>query len=145
MAGMITNDGAVDPVSEATVEDGVDPKDPFRGDSQRFTWTRALELGQLQAEVAEALGSGIQLAVLHQYDDDDRVLPVDPQNPVTIYVTPSSADIAALRQVLAAHKPDPYYGMDDEQKAQAQLKEKIAAGEALSPEEMTMALQMLMS
>jgi len=144
MADVTTTDFA-EPMPEPITDNGSDPTDPFRGDSQRFTWTRALELGQLQAEVAEALGPDIQLAVLHQYDDQDKVLPVDPKNPVTVYVTPSSVNVAALRQVMAAHRPDPYYGMTDEQKAQAQLKEKIAAGEALTSEEMTMALQMLMS
>lgn len=142
MAGM-TPDDSVDQVPEASGD--VDSKDPFRGDSQRFAWTRNLELGQLQVEVTEALGPGIQLAVLHQYDDQGGVLPVDPQHPVVVYVTPSSVDLAALRQVMAVHKPDPYYGMTDEQIAQAQLKTKIAAGEALSPDEMTLALQMLIA
>lgn len=143
MAGLMGNDD-VAPLSEGE-ENGADPKDPFRGDSQRFSWTRDLELGQLQVEVTKALGPSVQLAVLYRYDEQGNTLPVDPQHPVTVYVTPSSADLEALRQVMAVHKPDPYYGMTDEQKRQVQLKMKIAAGETLTSDEMTMALQMLIN
>jgi hypothetical protein len=95
--------------------------------------------------VTQALGPAVRLAAFFPLDDDNDPLPVDAQSPITLYVTPSSADLAAVRQVLAAHKPDPYYGMTDEEKVQAQLREKIAAGQTLSSEEMTLALQMLIS
>ncbi len=143
MAGM-TKDSSVDPVSDAA-EGGVDPRDPFRGNSQKFTWARGLEVGQLQDEVVRALGPDVQVAVLHNYDEGGGDLPVDSQNPVTVFVTPSSTDIAALKAVMSAHRPDPYYGLTDEQKAQVQLKEKIAAGEPLTPQELTMALQMVLA
>ena len=143
MAGMSTEAVEVEPTPEAA-EDGTDPKDPFRGNSQRFTWSRALNMGQLQEEISQALGPDVHLAVLHQYDEEDRELPVDAEHPVVVYVTPSSADLAAVRQVMSTHKPDPYYGMTDEEKAQAQLKEKLAAGEPLTPEEMQMAFRMLL-
>jgi hypothetical protein len=143
MAGLTTDDTESMP-AEAAV-DGTDPKCPFLGDSQRFTWSRELEMGQLQDEVTEAMGSAVRLAAFFPLDDEGNRLGVDAQNPVTVYVTPSSADLAAVKQVLAAHRPDPYYGMTDEEKAQVQLREKIAAGQALSPEEMTLALQMLIS
>lgn len=143
MAGMTKNDSAASPVSEMVTENGVGSKDPFQGDSQRFTWTRQVEVGQLQAEVVEALGASVQVAAIIPIDEGGQPGPVSEQDPITFFVTPSSVDLAAVRRVLAEHRPDPYYGMDEDQKAQAQLREKIAAGEALSPEEMTRALQML--
>lgn len=143
MAGLM-NDEA-EPLSVDTAGDGADPKCPFRGDSQRFTWPRDLQIGQLQEEVTGALGPDVRLAAFFPLDADDAPVAVDAQNPVTLYVTPSSADVAGVKQVLASHKPDPYYGMTDEQRAQAQLREKIASGQTLTPEETTAALQMLIS
>lgn len=144
MAGMTKNDSAAAPVSEAA-DEGLGAGDPFRGDCQRFTWTRQVEVGQLQAEVAEALGTSVQVAAVIPIDEYGAPGVVSAEDPITFFVTPSSVDLATVRKVLAEHRPDPYFGMDEEQKAQAQLKEKIAAGEALSPEETTRALQMLMS
>lgn len=143
MAGLTTDDTEQTPAEMAA--DGSDPKCPFLGDSQRFTWSRDLQIGQLQDEITQAMGPAVRLAAFFPADEEGDRLGVDAQNPVVLYVTPSSADLAAVKQVLAAHKPDLYYGMTDEEKAQAQLREKIAAGQTLSPEEMTLALQMLVS
>lgn len=143
MAGLTSDDTT--PAPAETTVDGTDPKCPFRGDSQRLTWSRDLQIGQLQDEVTQALGPAVRLAAFFPLDDVGDPLTVGDQTPVTLYVTPSSADLAALKQVLAVHRPDPYYGMTDEEKAQAQIREKIAAGQTLSPEEMTLALQMLIS
>ncbi|MEU9405584.1 hypothetical protein AB0E08_07755 [Streptomyces sp. NPDC048281] len=141
MAGLTIDDS--EPMPDEA--DTSDPKCPFRGDSQRFTWSRQLEIGQLQDEITSALGPAVQLAAFFPLDGDGDPLAVDAQNPITLYVTPSSADLAAVKQVLAVHKPDPYYGMTDEQKTQAQLREKIASGQPLTPEETTAALQMLIA
>lgn len=143
MAGLM-NDGA-EPLSADTAADGSDSKCPFRGDSQRFTWSRDLEIGQLQEEITEALGPDVRLAAFFPLDDAGEPVGVDPQAPVTLYVTPSSADLAGVKQVLAAHKPDPYYGMTADERARAQLREKIASGQVLTPEETTEALQMLIT
>jgi hypothetical protein len=143
MAGLM--DDVAEPIPAETAADGSDPKCPFRGDSQRFTWPRDLQIGQLQDEVTEALGPDVRLAAFFPLDDEGEPVPVGAQTPITLYVTPSSADLAAVKQVLATHRPDPYYGMTDEQKAQAQLREKIASGQPLTPEETTAALQMLLT
>jgi hypothetical protein len=143
MAGLIKNDD-VAPVSDGA-GDITDSRDPFQGDSQRFTWAREVGVGQLQDEVIQALGPDVRVVAFLPYDAEGAQLPVDAQNPITLCVTPSSADLAAVRQVLAAHKPDPYYGMSDEAKVQAQVREKISAGQTLTPEEMTLALQMLVA
>lgn len=144
MAGLIKNDES-EPVAEAAMVNGGDPKDPFLGDSQRFTWARELELGQLQAEVTEALGPQVRLAVFFSYDGTGAQVPVGDRSPVTVYVTPSSADVAAVRQVMGAHKPDRYYGMSGEERAQAQLREKISSGQELSSREVQQALRMLIA
>jgi hypothetical protein len=142
MAGLNENTDDTPVSAEAAASESVS-KDPFQGDSQVITWARDLEMGQLQVEITEALGPDVRLAAFFQYDDQNNRLPVDAQHPVSVYVTPSSAPMAAVRQVLATHKPDPYYGMTDEEKAQVQLKEKISSGATLSPDEVQRALQML--
>jgi hypothetical protein len=143
MAGL-TNDEAEPTATDLEVGDG-DAKDPFLGNSQCFTWARDLGIGQLQEEVSESLSPEVRIAALFPHDGQGELLPVDAQHPITIYVTPSSADLAAVRQVLAAHRPDPYYGMSDEERTQAHLRAKIAAGEDLTPDEMQMALRMLVT
>lgn len=143
MAGL-TDDAEPMP-ADATADDGGDSKCPFQGNSQRFTWSRDLEIGQLQEEVTGALGPDVRLAAFFPLDAEDAPLPVSAQHPITVYVTPSSADLAAVKQLLAVHKPDPYFGMTNEEKAQVQLREKIASGQTLTPEELTMALQMLVT
>lgn len=140
----LMDDGA-EPIPAEAAADGGDPKCPFRGDSQRLTWTRDLQIGQLQEEITEALGPDVRLAAFFPLDEAGEPVAVDAQTPVTLYVTPSSADLAGVKQVLAAHKPDPYFGMTDEEKARMQLREKIASGQALTPEETTAALQMLIA
>ncbi|PPS89450.1 hypothetical protein [Streptomyces sp. MH60] len=140
MAGLSKD---MEPTPEA--DGSSDPVDPFRGDSYRFTWTRQVEVGQLQAEVTETLGPSVQVAAVIPIDEDGMPGPVSAEDPITFYVTPSSVDLAAVRRVLAEHRPDPYYGMSDEERAQAQLREKIAAGGQLTPDEMQMALRMLVA
>lgn len=140
----VMNDGA-EPLPADAAVDGSDPRCPFRGDSHRFTWARGLEIGQLQEEITEAIGPDVRLAAFFPLDDEGAPVTVDAQNPVTLYVTPSSADLAMVKQVLAGHRPDPYYGLTEEEKALVQLREKIASGQALTPEETTAALQMLIT
>ncbi|MGA5598387.1 hypothetical protein ACPCSE_29555 [Streptomyces cellulosae] len=135
---------AVVEAAPEAVSDNGDPQDPFQGDSQRLSWSRDMELGQLQEEVREALGEQVQLAVLFEHDEHHVPLPVDSEHPAVIYVHPSSTDLGALRQVLAAHRPDPYYGMTEEERAQAQVREKVAAGKPLTPDEMQLAFRMLL-
>jgi hypothetical protein len=144
MAGLTSDEAEPIPVVD-TEDVGIDPRCPFRGDSQRFTWPRDLGIGQLQEEVTEALGPDVRLAALFPFDADGAPVAVSAQAPVTLYVTPSSADLAGVKQVLAAHKPDPYFGLSDEEKARVQLREKIASGQELTAQETTMALQMLIS
>lgn len=141
MAGTMKTD-AEQPVA---VEAGVESADPFGGDSQRFTWPREVSVGQLQTEVSAALGDGVRVAVIAPLDEEGAPVTVDAQSPLTMYVTPSSADLVGLRQVLAAHQVDPYFGMSGEERQQAQLREKIAAGGELTPGEMQQALRMLVS
>ncbi|MFE0490235.1 hypothetical protein [Streptomyces griseoaurantiacus] len=122
-----------------------DPVDPFGGDSVRLTWAREVAVGQLQQEIVQVLPD-VRLAAAFPLDKETgEPVGVSAQSPLVLYVTPSSADVAAVRQVLGAHRPDPYFGMSEEEKSQAQLKEKIAAGLDLSPQEMQTALQMLVA
>lgn len=122
-----------------------DSADPFGGNSQRFTWTRSVMLGQLQDELDATVGPDVRIAMMFPLDGEGQETEVDAQNPITVYVTPSSADLAAVRQVMAAHRPDPYYGMSDEERQNAQLREKIASGVDLTPDEMQRAFRLLIS
>ncbi|MET7363250.1 hypothetical protein ABZS76_33100 [Streptomyces sp. NPDC005562] len=119
--------------------------DPFSGDSQRFTWPRQANIGQLQIEITEALGDQVRLAFISPRDTEGGDVEVSDEAPLIVFVTPSSADLAAVRQVMAAHRPDPYYGMSDEERQVAQLQEKIRSGADLTMEEMQKALRMLVS
>ncbi|MFD8648642.1 hypothetical protein [Streptomyces mirabilis] len=123
----------------------LDSSDPFGGDSQRFTWTRNVTVGQLQAELDETVGPEVRIAMVFPRDSDGVEVEADDQNPITVYVTPSSADLAAVRQVMAAHRPDPYYGMSDEERGDAQLRVKIASGAELTMDEIQRALRLLVS
>lgn len=140
MAGMTKDD-----TEPQRIDEPVDSSDPFGGDSQRFTWTRPVTVGQLQAELDETVGPQVRVAMVFPRDSDGVEVQADTQNPITVYVTPSSADLAAVRQVLAAHRPDPYYGMSDEEREGAQLREKIASGADLTMDEMQQALRLLIS
>lgn len=117
--------------------------DPFGGDSQIFAWGREVQVGQLQAEIDASVGPQVRIAVALPRDDEGEVVEVDAQNQLTVYLTPSSADVAAVRQVMAAHRPDPYFGMTDEERQDAQLREKIASGQDLTPQEMQRAFRLL--
>ncbi|MDQ1041379.1 hypothetical protein QFZ75_007881 [Streptomyces sp. V3I8] len=119
--------------------------DPFGGDSQTFTWGRDVQVGQLQAELDAEVGPEVRIVVAFPRDGEGEVVAVDAQNPLTVYVTPSSADVAAVRQLMGAHKPDPYFGMSDEERQDAQLREKIAAGQDLTQQEMQRAFRLLVA
>ena len=138
MAGMTKEDELPQQASDPS-----DSSDPFGGDSQRFTWPRHVMVGQLQAELDESVGPDVRIAMVFPRDGDGQEVEADGQNPITVYVTPSSADLAAVRQVMAAHRPDPYFGMSDEDRENAQLREKIASGAELSMDEMQRALRLL--
>lgn len=119
--------------------------DPFDGDSTVFAWPRDVSIGQLQIEVTAQLGENVRLAVVAPVDEVGGPAPVDAQNPLTVFVTPTSADVAAVRQVFAAHRPDPYFGMGEEERHSAQLADKVRSGEDLTVEEMRQALRLLVS
>lgn len=122
-----------------------DSSDPFNGNSQRFTWNRSVLTGQLQAELDETVGPEVRIALVFPQDGEGQEIEADAQNPITVYVTPSSADLTAVRQVMGAHRPDPYYGMSDDERQDAQLREKIASGLDLTPGEMQRAFRLLIS
>ncbi|MCX4799575.1 hypothetical protein OG497_37610 [Streptomyces sp. NBC_01242] len=140
MAGL-TKDEAASQREDAPA----DSFDPFGGDSQCFTWNRAVMVGQLQDELAETVGPEVRVAMLFPRDGEGQEIEVGPQNPITVYVTPSSADLVAVRQVMGAHRPDRYYGLTDNERQDAQLREKIASGADLTQDEMQRAFRLLIS
>ncbi|MGW9067925.1 hypothetical protein ACWGQT_00535 [Streptomyces yangpuensis] len=117
--------------------------DPFAGDCQRFAWPREVNIGQLQVEVSEVLGEAVRLVVVPPASEEGP-LPVDVQNPLTVFVTPASADLAAVRKVMAAHVPDVHFGMSDLERQQMQLREKVRNGGDLSLAEIQDAIRMLL-
>lgn len=140
MAGMIK-----DEESQPRAEGSVDSSDPFDGNSQRFTWTRSVAVGQLQTELDETVGPDVRIAMVIPTDSEGHEIAPDDKNPLTVYVTPSSVDLSAVRQVMGAHRPDPYYGMSDDERQNAQLREKIVSEVDLTPEEMQRAFRLLIS
>ncbi|MFD7835619.1 hypothetical protein [Streptomyces sp. NPDC059761] len=119
--------------------------DPFAGDCQRFAWPREVQIGQLQVEVTEALGEAVRLVVVPSAAEEGGLLPVDAQNPLVVFVTPASADLGAVRRIMAAHVPDPYFGLSDADRQRMQLREKVRQGGDLSMAEMQEAMRMLLS
>ncbi|MEV7675099.1 hypothetical protein [Streptomyces sp. NPDC088752] len=140
MAGLIDEDEMLPEQADGST----DPNDPFAGNSQKFTWAREMTVAQLQAELDETLEHRVSIAVILPLGEDGHPKPVSESDPATIYVSPSSADLSAVRKVLSAHRSDPYYGMTEEQRQNAQLREKIASGATLTPEEVQRALQILL-
>lgn len=117
--------------------------DPFEGDSRMLTWSEEVNIGQLVDELSAALPE-VQSAVCPPQVDGVDV-DVDATNPLVIFVSPSSTDLSQVRQVLAAHRPDRYYGLSEQEVQEAQLVEKINSDQQLTPAEMQMALKMLIS
>ncbi|GAA1978512.1 hypothetical protein [Kitasatospora viridis] len=132
-----------------TQDAGVGALDPFGGNSQMVTWTSPINLGQFQHELRDALGDAVQLAVYVPREAPvgnlpGAEIPVDADHPLTLFVSPSSVDPTQLRSLLAAHRPDPYYGASAEERLVIQVRQKVAAGQELTPEELTLALKVLM-
>ncbi|MEU6362303.1 hypothetical protein [Streptomyces albidoflavus] len=143
MADLTTDDLGVAPMPEIEVDTSGGGGDPFLGNCQQFTWPRAVHIGQLQAEVSEVMGEQVRLAIVLPVGEDGMDVEVGAARPLTVFVTPSSADLSALRRVMAAHRPDPYYGMTDDERQRAQLEEKVRSGADLSLAEIQQALRML--
>ncbi|MFH8483071.1 hypothetical protein [Streptomyces sp. NPDC018055] len=139
MAGM--NDEA------ATLEKGPslggNGGDPFGEGSHRIFWPRDIVVGQLQDEIRQTLGSEVQIAVSIPTDSDGADHTVGEQHRLTIFVKPSGAG-DRVAELLAAHRPDPYYGMSDDEVKRAQLEEKVRSGAELTMKDMQAALRMLM-
>lgn len=139
MAGM-TDDVTL---SDTFSEQGGDGGDPFGGGSHLIEWPRAVTVGQFQDEVAQACGDDVRIAVTVPTNEDGTDHTVSGQHPLKVYVS-ASADLSSVRKVLAAHRPDPYYGMSDDDVRRAQLEEKIRSDEDLTLREINQALQMML-
>ncbi|THA72557.1 hypothetical protein E6R60_26885 [Streptomyces sp. A0642] len=126
--------------NEAAAEDSMDP---FGGGSHVISWPRAVTVGQLTDEIAQALGNEVSIAVAMPTDANGADREVSGQHPLKIFVTPPSTDLAAVKQLLAAHRPDPHYGMSDEDIKRGSLERKIRSGEELTMAEVQAALRML--
>ncbi len=112
--------------------------DPFAGDSRAVPWTRPVHVGQLQAEVEQALGAHVRVAVCGiTHKADGTPAPVDESAPLTVFVTPSSVDVAKVGALLGAHRPDPNFGRSPAQMAVAEARAAIAAGKTLSLAQLT--------
>lgn len=122
--------------SAAPEGEPLDGRDPFNGDSQVLEWSGELNVGQLRTEMADALGDALQMAVWTPSASD-------PPGPSRVYVSPSSTDVAAVRRVLAAHKPDPYYGMSADDMTRIQLGQKARSDTPLTADEMQLAVKIL--
>ena len=112
--------------------------DPFAGDSRSLAWTRPVHVGQLQAEVEQSLGAHVRVAVCGMTRKaDGSPAPVDESAPLTVFVTPSSVDVAKVGALLGAHRPDPKFGRSPAQAAVAEARAAISAGKTLTLQQLT--------
>lgn len=107
--------------------------DPF-GDSKTFEITKEVNEAQLQAEIEEAVGHPVQFGVHRIPGETEGILFISPGKEI---------DGRTVAGKIRTHKPDPYFGLTDEQRLQAEVAEKVRQGKVLSPEELTVMLQAL--
>ncbi|MFF7198157.1 hypothetical protein ACFZAM_31175 [Streptomyces sp. NPDC008079] len=119
--------------------------DPFgdRG-SIKIAWSSELNVGQLFDEfrALEGITPDAQYTTYTPEDDEGNAIPADADHPYVFFFTPPTLDVSVLKKALAAHRPDPYYGMDADQREQLQLVAKLRSGEDLTLEEMQKAIRM---
>lgn len=123
--------------------------DPFGEGSPTLSWTSKINMAQFIAELTETLPGTQIVAYLPQDDESGEEVPVDATHPYVFFLSPPSTDLTAVRQVLASHRPNPYFGMTDDERQQQQivtgLREKVAAGEDLTDTDIQQALRLLLS
>lgn len=119
-------------------------RDPFGEGSPTIMWTQPLNLAQLVDEVRTSISNAQMVAYLPEDDEGNDVDP-DADHPYVFFMAPVDIDVAAVRRVLAAHRPDPYYGMSDEQRQQTQLIAKAKSGATLTNDEIQQALRLLLA
>lgn len=85
------------------------PPPPFP-DASSFPLTKEINLIQLQDEIAAAVGQTVQTAVTGNYDPAQ---PISPTNPATFWVAPNTVSSATVTATIAAHVPNPAYGMSN--------------------------------
>lgn len=133
--------------SEGVLDKSTHP-DPFNGDSRIFSWGKDINLPQFNTELTAAFPGTHMVSYRAVSNPDATELGAPPEyadvtedTPVTIFLSPSTIDANQVLALLAAHRPDPYFGMSDQQRALVQIKAKLATGDVLTPEEMTIAMQ----
>ena len=136
--------------SEGVLDQSIHP-DPFDGNSRIFSWGKDINLPQFNAELSTAVPGAHMVsyrAVTNRDDVELGALPVyadiTEDTPVTIFLSPSTIDANQVLALLAAHRPDPYFGMSDQQRTLVQIRAKLSNGEILTPEEMTLAMQAML-
>lgn len=115
------------------VTEDPEPIDPF-GDSKTFQVTKPVNLCQLLDEINAALDFRVQMIMSGPSEPSE-------DDPATLYVSPGQVDGRTVQGKIKGHDPDPYYGMSEQEIAELKIVAKIRAGEVLTPEELTTALQ----
>jgi hypothetical protein len=118
------------------------PRDPFDGDCQELQWLAEVNVGQLQQEASARQGSEVRVVVsAPKYDRHGTARPTG--DPVTVFVHPAAVDLEAVREVLAAHRPDPYAGLSEEEVREVLLMEKARSDEPMTLAEMREVIRIL--
>lgn len=107
--------------------------DPF-GDSLRMVVDSPPNVVQLQDELEEALGAEVSLSLAWSEEDRSGVLHVSPG--------PQEAR-QIIEETVAAHCPDPRYGLTEEDSLRSSVFEKIRQGEDLDLREVNVAIRAL--
>jgi hypothetical protein len=123
-----------DPTYRTATPEEIKNTDPFDGASKTFEVDKEINLAQLQHEIEEASGATLQFS-LHRIPGEVAG---------TLYIAPGKdIDGRKVNGKIKSHKPDPHFGLTDEQRMRAKVAEKVRAGKVLTPEELTVILQSL--
>lgn len=123
-----------EPVAITVSAEEIVNTDPF-GDSKSFEVDKEIGLAQLQTEIEEACGHSVAMSLQRIPGNVSGILYVSPGDRI---------DGRTVVGKIKSHKPDPFFGLSDEDRRRREVIEKIRKGEVPTPEEMTIALQALL-
>lgn len=121
-------------------EQGFRHLSPFGEDAKEFEVTAPLDVSQFKAELEAKVGFEVHIALVQE----DPFTPTSEDSPGVLFVSPESIDGRTVHGLIQTHEVDPDFHMTEADKTKRALREKIAAGEALSPQETTQALSVLL-
>lgn len=112
---------------------------PFGEDALVYEVDVPINTSQLQDEISERVGSQVHLAASSESDE-----PFSRDNVGTLFVTPGDVERKTVLSALDKHKPDPLYGISDQNRAFMDLRERVGSGKAMTAAELTEGLAVVL-